>query len=1093
MGKGNKTSETTAGEGTMETSLTGKIAKKTVKVPKKILAKTGKHLLKGTEHLVMDTVDFAADLTRWGSEKEVPDDPFALDNKMEDEFGSGNVKIFLKNQSKIPTTFARLAKNDRSLVELTFRFIELDWKEISLLSLAIRSNNCLQKLTFYKSDLNDGNAKELAKGIRENSGIRELMFYQNRLTEKGSYSLCEAMGANKTINSFGFFKNNLGPDSMEVIRQAVEMNTNINTIHLFKNELGEEGAMTMATILKNNPSFKSLSMSHNNIGNGGVNIIAEALKESTSLINLALSGNLIGKDGAMNLAEVLQYCPTIQKLDLNGNDMSDDGCLAIVQELVSKKIPILELDLSYNNISENGALSMIKLLDYNTTLVDLKLKENEMKNEVIGIQLKTLIQRNQMITHHRTGVENFGPFYYVQVAETNIQDKAHENIQLVWTPRAWQAAESCGVTIGMLHENLLKLTNLTSLSCDADATENNAAAAAADDDDADSQHHENLRTNFIKSLSMLQMETDDNSIEIDFLNKKKGKEDEENASIDISLNSHDANALSNSVLRSLYDVECVRQLFNDCKNNEGQTLLTVAKTNKSEEAINFVRVVSQALSIGGFVNDTDADQTSQCGATIANTIDDTDLWGENSKIILGRYHVENYPTRPMYKSDKSRVFSAIDISVDNFNEYRQVALKFVDHKEDFEKELNHRLESRDGIENGMDLIYKDEENNLHNKNNFDDDYIMPIIRFHEEHFCLVMPLGDRNLDEIIRNEAVAGIAMDPIRSLMKSIAMSIGYLHKKHSMIHGDIKPRNFVRYKGEIKMIDFHQATPFNGHFDSKRSTGYIAPELAHGIFMFQDSKQLAHWASEEKKIMKKLIKLDRTDEQHQEVIQLWEKKFEEIRPHIRRSSFAPIIDSMNPEEIYKASPVLDIWSFGVLAFYLLAGSQLFACDQYDNIYTSDMNEQEKLLLWNGMTEVNASRIRFYPQDSLQQINAIDLLRRCLNPDRRLRFSNMTQVLNHAFFVDDGEQPSDLNDPKVANASLDLQPTISPIESISYNQRKSLNSAISNISALDIDRKNDYESVSSSSSSRDLSFVELKLKKEESFAERLRRKLLCN
>ena len=1089
MVKSHKNADTTAGEGTMEKTFTGKIAKKTVKVPKKILAKTGKHLLKGTEHLVMDTVDFATDLTRWGSTQEIPEDPFALDNKMDDEFGTGNVKIFLKNQYKIPSAFARLAKNDPSLVELTFRFIELNWKEISLLSLAIRANSCLQKLTFYKSDINDGNAKELAKGIRENSGIQELVFYQNRLTVKGSCSLCEAMGANKTVNSFGFFKNNLGMEGMEIIRQAVNENSNIHTINLFKNEVGEEGAKTMATIIKNNPSFISLSISHNNIGNAGVNLIAEALDKHPYLTNLALSGNDIGKDGAMVLAKALQNFSTIQKLDLNGNDMTNDGCLAIVQELVSQKIPILELDLSYNNISESGALSMIKLLDYNTTLIDLKLKENEMKNEVIGKQIKKLIQRNQIIADHRTGVENFGPFYYVQVA--NAADKEHDDIKLMWTPRAWQAAESCGITIGMLHENLLKLTDLSSLGRDA------AAVETSDDTvEDDSQNHDDLRTNFIKSLSMKQMETDDNSIEVDFMKSNKmGKVDDECETLDISITSQDANALSNSVLRSLYDAEVVRQLFDDCKDNDGNTLLTVAKRNKSEEGYNFVRVVSQALSAGGtFVNDGDLDQTSQCGATIANTIDDTDQWGENSKIILGRYHVENYPDRPMYKSDKSSVFSAVDILVDSFNEYRQVALKLVDQKEDFEKELNHRLGSRDEIENGKDLIYKDEQNNLHDKNKFDDEYIMPIIRFHEEELCLVMPLGDRNLDEIIRNEAVAGIAVDQIRSLMKSIAMSMHHLHKEHKMIHGDIKPRNFVRYKGEMKMIDFHQATPLNDHFDSKRSTGYIAPELAHGIFMPTDSKQLAHWAKEEKKIMKKLLKLDRTDEQHQEVIQLWEKKFEEIRPHIRRSSFTATMNTLESENVHMASVVLDIWSFGVLAFYLLAGSQLFACDQNDNIYMSDIFEQEKLLLWNGLTEVNASRIRFYPLDFLHQINAIDLLRRCLHPDRKLRFSSMTQVLNHAFFIDDGEQPSDLNNPKVANSSLDLRDTVSPVESISYKHRESLNSAISNVSAPEIDKKESIQqaSISSSSSPEDLSLVELKIKKKESFIERCKRQLLC-
>ena len=835
------------GKPTLEPNQKG-IVFKGLATSKDLISKTGKSL-------VQNTVDFAIDISRRGA-TEIIDDPFPLDTKVQDHFGSGNIKIVLKNQNFIPSTFARLAKNDESLKELSFCNIELNWKEFNLLALAIQHSKTLKKLTFYKSDINDGNAKELAKGITKNSGLEALVFHHNRLTEKGSCSLFKAIGQNKTINTIGFFKNKMGENAMESLREAARDNPKIDSIHLFKNETGHCGSNIMASMMQSRSDYISLSMSYNNLGDTGTFAIAEQLKSQKSLLNFSLSGNGIGINGAHSLVEGLKHCPTIVKLDLSGNKMKDDGCLEIVEQLVSKESSLKELDLSYNEISNVGALSILKRLQQNTSLQALKLKESELKNDAISRQITTLMQRNRCLSEDKTEVD------------------------------------------------------------------------------------------------------------------------------------------------------------------------------ESDEA-----------------------STS----TLTNTVDNYELLGENVKFVLGRYIVENYPSRPMHKSDKSRVYSAVDFHADPFSDHRRVALRFFDKREDFEKELCYRLTSRSDLTSGNDLIFKDKQNTIQNKNKFDDNYVIPIIRFHEDEYCIAMPLGGRNLEEIIRYEALAGNDLEYIRDTMKSIALSIRHLHEEHKMMHGDVRPLNFVRHNGQLKISDFQEATSLNDSFETIRSTGYVAPELAKGIFLFENSKNISYWANEEKKIMKKILKLDRTNEQHQDQIQQLEQSLQKVRPHLRRNSLAPTTSRLDTEDTYVASAALDVWSFGVLSYYFLAGSHLFACDQQDNIYTSDTDEQEKLVFWSGLTDVAKSRISFHPDSSSQVTTAIDLLHRCLHPDRTQRIPNMNEVLNHAFFSENCHQSTCMDEASISDVPKKIPVEHSPFISFHEKaQRKlSMKSVMSSLSIHEFDDKN--------------------------------------
>ena len=1039
------------------------------------------------------------DLSRRSSKHGENDDPFALDYRVNDDYGTGNAKIFSMNQSGIPSTFSRLAKNDQSLTELTFRFIKLNKNEISLLSLALEKNIYLRKLSFYKTEINDDNAQELAKGIKKNYGLEEITFYQNQFTEKGSCLLCEAIDKNQTITSFVCFKNKLGINALKFLKD----NRNITSINLFNNGIEHEGAKIIAHMIQLNPNLTSISIGNNHIGNLGMCTIAEKLKEQKNLTKLVLTGNRIGKEGALSISEALQNCETIEELDLSGNMMGDDGCITVVKKILSKICcPVRDINLSHNNISNGGAQYIMKLLDKNTSLQKLKLRGSQSKYKDDDVRIIQLMRRNLVISNHRIGVENFGPFYYVTVGETsNGGDNNTANKQLVlgWTRHAWQAAETSGHTIAVLHKIILELTLFANHISATEGFVNIGGERVSHLTEDD------LRSKFVasKQLATTNEMSSSGSLDIESFRAKCLKQDDD-TKYTLEFESTDSCEDTNSVLKKLCKIQNIKDLLTNCKDHNGNTILSIVKKSKGEESFNFIRFIMRTFFLGD--DELESDQQTSCEAMTAKSVDDTiDFWEGNSKLILGRYKVENYPDKPMHKSDKSSVYSAVDVQVDSWNNYRRVALKFLDEKEAFEKELFHRLESRNDIASGQDLIYKDKQNDkTQNMNKFDDNYVMPIIRFHDEERCLVMPLGDRNLDQIIRNEASATNDLNSIRILMKSIVMSLKYLHQEHGMIHGDIKPRNFVRHNGKLKMLDLHEVTYFNEVFEARRSTGYIAPELAKEIFIFEDSKGPSYWAKKEKKIMKKLLKLDGSDAKNEEVVQLREKLFEEVRPNIRRSSLSSAMSSTSAEEMKVASPVLDIWSFGVLSFYLLTGTHLFDCDQYDNIYASDLTEQEKLLLWNGMTESDTGRICLYSEDSMQQTNVINLLQSCLHPDRRLRFLQMDQVLNHAFFrIDESISSPERNPPlrvvETGTSALRNEANASPpVESIAYRSMSSSihdSTCISILSQPKTKREEiiDRNHTENSRWSEDLTSVaELKITHQESVAHKWKKKICC-
>jgi serine/threonine protein kinase len=85
-----------------------------------------------------------------------------------------------------------------------------------------------------------------------------------------------------------------------------------------------------------------------------------------------------------------------------------------------------------------------------------------------------------------------------------------------------------------------------------------------------------------------------------------------------------------------------------------------------------------------------------------------------------------------------------------------------------------------------------------------------------------MPLAERSLEDVIRNERIAGRDLNAIRYFASSIGEALAYLHQDEELVHADLKPLNIVRIGGYWKLIDLDAAVQVSLSFPASL---YSAP----------------------------------------------------------------------------------------------------------------------------------------------------------------------------------------------------------------------------------------------------------------------------
>ena len=272
------------------------------------------------------------------------------------------------------------------------------------------------------------------------------------------------------------------------------------------------------------------------------------------------------------------------------------------------------------------------------------------------------------------------------------------------------------------------------------------------------------------------------------------------------------------------------------------------------------------------------------------------------------------------------------------------------------------------------LRYKDHflrETSVRTSGNFNDEFVINTVRVHDSDadlvfreetiskglsffpYCLVMPVGERNLADVMVKEHIAGRDWAEIKVMMTQIACAVGHMHDK-GFIHGDLKPLNIMRVAAKMKLIDLDSAcecTSGSTFAGLKYSSGFIPPEMVYvgEIVVCVRSESLCKGTDGSNEY-------DMVDEKDDDEYDLDRDdrggpRTPRTRRRIRGSTSTRSFrtEAISPKDDGKIPPRLefdlvpaatphDLWSLGVVFYQIACNVPLFLCDGEGNIGDDDL-----------------------------------------------------------------------------------------------------------------------------------------------------------
>lgn len=340
------------------------------------------------------------------------------------------------------------------------------------------------------------------------------------------------------------------------------------------------------------------------------------------------------------------------------------------------------------------------------------------------------------------------------------------------------------------------------------------------------------------------------------------------------------------------------------------------------------------------------------------------VWARTIGCKYNRYRLTE-PVVPVYESETCEVYYATDEISGRDGGSRKVCLKFVHNRESFERERAFRKQcnfSSEKVVKALAYWSKDkglEEPGANSRggvslNGDIEGLTLPSdVAFvtgaptwetnsEKEEYAIVLDRADMSLLEFIDNRRIAGRDVEKVKEVALHLAEALKELHKCN-LVHCDVKPRNLVRHgytsiEARWKLIDLDASSEQGALLtkNGKYSSGYCAPEMANFFFNGEENVHVC------------------------------------------------------------ATPLLDIWSFGVTIYRLCYDMDLFSCyGSSDNIIES--SDLKRLQDWKEPPFVR-QKIFSLADASYDNIesDALDLIEWCLQGDPAKRPQSMDDILKH-------------------------------------------------------------------------------------------------
>jgi serine/threonine protein kinase len=195
-------------------------------------------------------------------------------------------------------------------------------------------------------------------------------------------------------------------------------------------------------------------------------------------------------------------------------------------------------------------------------------------------------------------------------------------------------------------------------------------------------------------------------------------------------------------------------------------------------------------------------------------------------LFMGRFSVKSGPCE--YKSATCTVYIAVDNQTDAKS---LVALKFMKHPEEFERELEsrRRLDCSAASSSSTRVIAVVCSYDIRIDAVFAAAMTKRKMVEYDAPNLIVMPAADRNLRAIMDSERITEPGR--IKAMFQDVLHGVSYMHCR-GIVHGDIKPRNLVRVGEAMMIIDLDASAAIGSeHSWSKHSSAYMPPEAIEVI----------------------------------------------------------------------------------------------------------------------------------------------------------------------------------------------------------------------------------------------------------------------
>lgn len=185
-----------------------------------------------------------------------------------------------------------------------------------------------------------------------------------------------------------------------ILAKSLKCLQSIETIDFGYDCLDDDCGLGLFELFRHTNSIKSLELEHNLIGAHALHFLAIGLSQyGGQLEYLGLGGNPLGDWGLHELSRKVFGTQNITHLNVRTSQMTQSAIICCIANEFLKHLPLRSLDLRAVPISQQAGIEILKVLQFNTTIMNLDARDCQLDAD-LEIDIDIILKRNQYIAEN---------------------------------------------------------------------------------------------------------------------------------------------------------------------------------------------------------------------------------------------------------------------------------------------------------------------------------------------------------------------------------------------------------------------------------------------------------------------------------------------------------------------------------------------------------------------------------------------------------------------------------------------------------------------------------------------------------------------